>query len=78
MVQGEKIYLSVSLFTVAEVDLNRKLAEKLQEEGYEVFLPQEIDHDDQYKVFRNNVQAIRDADIVLAVTDGTDVDAGVA
>jgi hypothetical protein len=76
---NKNIYLSATLFTAAEVELSRKLAEKLRAEGYEVFLPQKIGpRGDQYHIFRSNVRAVSEADLVLAVTDGADVDSDVA
>lgn len=75
-----KIYLSAALFTLAEQRYNQDLARRLAERGFEVFLPQEIDHqgDDQRAVFELNLAGIRGADVVVSLVEGADVDAGVA
>jgi len=73
------IYLSASLFSVAERDFNRRLGGALTKAGHEVILPQDFDQQgDQDDIFEKNTAAMRRADLILAVVDGPDVDSGVA
>ena len=38
-----KVYLAAPLFCEAELDYNRKLAEKIKNEGFDVILPQDLE-----------------------------------
>jgi len=78
-----RIYLAGPLFSRAEQEYNRNLAEKLKDQYFDVFLPQEIgdtdenrDSDEHETIFTQNIQAICDADIVLALIEGADADSG--
>jgi len=77
-----KIYQAGPLFTDAEKEFNRKVAEALRQAGHQVFLPQE--HEQQLvpgypaKIFAGDVRGLDDADAVVAVLDGSDVDSGTA
>ena len=73
-----KIYLAAPLFTVAEQDFNERLGALLYQQGYDVFLPQlESNPSDPLKeIYERNLIGLGNADVVVAVLDGTDVDSG--
>jgi nucleoside 2-deoxyribosyltransferase len=82
-----KIYLSGPLFTQAERRWNRQLAQELQDRiaGAQVILPQDFKVGSSYnnpknfpKIFDACLDALREADVVVAVLDGPDVDSGTA
>lgn len=82
-----KIYLSAPLFTQVQRRWNRMLAAGLEERiaGAEVILPQDFkfgqslnNPKDFPKIFRACVDGVRQADVVVAVLDGPDVDSGTA
>lgn len=73
-----RLYLAGPLFTIAEQEFNKRLAELLEKAGYEVFLPQ--DHQKRgepaRETFRKDVAGIDSADAVVANMDGPDPDSG--
>jgi nucleoside 2-deoxyribosyltransferase len=79
------VYLAGPLFTHAELEYNRKLRDTLLN-GFSVFLPQEDAEDaaqererqNQECIFLKCVEGIDASDIIVAVLDGADVDAGTA
>ncbi len=82
-----KIYLSAPLFTQVERRWNRMLAAALEEHirGAEVLLPQDFKFCDSFnrpedftKIFRACRDSLEEADLVVAVLDGPDVDSGTA
>ncbi|MCK4283321.1 MAG: nucleoside 2-deoxyribosyltransferase [Candidatus Brocadiae bacterium] len=82
-----KIYLSGPVFTQVQRRWNRLLAAGLQERisGAEVILPQDFKFGQSYnrpedfpKIFEACVRGAREADAVVAVLDGPDVDSGAA
>ncbi len=81
------IYLAAPLFSEAEREFNRKLRDQVIERGFSVFLPQEDSNDTtdmrheekQNYIFNENLKAIDNSDIIIAVLDGgSDVDSGTA
>ena len=73
------IYLAGPLFSAAERIFNASLAASLRKNGFRVFLPQELDHEqDQRRLFERLVAAIDETDLVMAVVDGADPDSGTA
>ncbi len=82
-----RIYLSGPLFTEAERRWNRQLAAALEDRmtGAEVILPQDFTFDNSFndprdfpKIFETCLRTLREADVVVAVLDGPDVDSGTA
>ncbi len=79
-----KIFLAAPIFSLAEREFNSKLAGELRKKGYEVFLAQELgvldssDNDIKRKLFKEDLKALNESDIVVAVLDGMEVDSGVA
>lgn len=79
-----KIYIAAPLFTQAERRWNLQLAYELEQRGYRVSLPQVsvrelIGPDGTFQpksLFHALTRNLRDADVVVAVFDGADVDSG--
>lgn len=79
------IYFAAPLFSDAERMFNKTVAERLEELHYAVHLPQELDDDAagrsenrELLIYRENLEALKNADIVVAVIDGADADSGTA
>jgi nucleoside 2-deoxyribosyltransferase len=86
-VPAVKIYLSGPLFTQVERRWNRLLAAGLEERiaGAEVLLPQDFKFGQSYnsprdfaRIFEACLEGVRNADVMVAVLDGPDVDSGTA
>lgn len=79
-----RIYFSAPLFCEAERAFNEKVATRLREAGFEVWLPQEISivksesEGEKKSIYELNISALKNSDIVVAVLDGANVDSGVA
>ena len=82
-----KIYISAPLFTQVERRWNRMLAGALKKrmQGAEVILPQDLKFSNSFNrqgdfplLFRACLDSLEDADVVVAVLDGSDVDSGTA
>jgi nucleoside 2-deoxyribosyltransferase len=75
-----KLYLAGPLFTQGERSFNVELARFLESAGFEVWLPQE--HEPRGKtaraIFDMDVEALDEADMVVACMDGSDPDSGTA
>ena len=72
------IFLSAALFSAAERAFNARLRDALTAAGFAVLLPQEFPDGPSEVLFRQCVEGIDKADLVVAVVEGTDVDSGVA
>lgn len=78
----KNIYLAGPLFSDAERAFNQDLARMLRGAGYSVYLPQE--HEQQLtpgyaaRIFAEDVRRLNEADAIVAVLDGHDVDSGTA
>ena len=77
------VYLAGPLFSAAERQFNRSLAELLGSRFFEVYLPQEKDEEGrardgafQERMFRSHCRALDQADVVVAVIEGADADSG--
>jgi len=78
-----RVYLAGPLFTQAERDFDSTLAARLEGAGYTVFLPQRDSPPatgEGYpgRVFKADVEALKQAAVVVAVCDGPQVDDGTA
>jgi nucleoside 2-deoxyribosyltransferase len=82
-----RIYLAAPLFSEAERTYNHRLAKMLEHHCFDVYLPQEkSDKNDTcgrdssitHRIYEDNLAAIGDADLIVAVCDGADADSGVA
>lgn len=80
----KNIYLAASVFSIFERENNRLIARKLEDNGYSVFLPQEVsplkteDGLDMHYVYKQCREYIDSTDVVVAIVDGADIDSGVA
>lgn len=89
-----QIYFAAPLFSEAELEFNRELTSRFENDGYDVFLPQRdgIENLDAYaeqeevegmedvmmEIFRIDRDAVLDSDILIAILDGQVPDEGVA
>ncbi len=77
-----KIFLAAPIFSLAEREFNSKLAEELRKRGYDVFLAQELgilsSEEEKARLFSEDLKALDECNVVVAVLDGNDVDSGVA
>lgn len=75
-----KIYLAGPLFTTAERDFNRDLADHLEVRGHKVWLPQDNEPREKTAaaIFAADLAGIEWADVVVANMDGPDPDSGTA
>lgn len=78
-----RVYLAAPLFSHAEREWNLRIAARLREYAYDVYLPQETGdtdsargHDAFREIFRANLEALDGSDLVVAVIDGADADSG--
>jgi nucleoside 2-deoxyribosyltransferase len=78
------VFLATPLFSEAEREFNSKIAERLRENGFEVWLAQEAPfikqgtHKEKKVIYEGDISALKTCDVILAVLDGVEVDAGVA
>lgn len=80
-----RIYLAAPLFSDAERNYNSLIAAALRERLFTVHLPQDIgdssaarDEESHRRIFEENLRALQEADIVVAIIDGADADSGTA
>jgi nucleoside 2-deoxyribosyltransferase/predicted secreted protein len=80
-----RIYFAAPLFSEAERSYNLRIADVLRKHFFEVYLPQESgddsgtrESDEQKRLFAANKKALEEADIIVAIIDGADVDSGTA
>jgi len=82
-----QIYFAAPLFNDAELIFNKKLAEQLEGVGFTVYLPQEgedkpsvdnVTKTDLKKIYQLDIEHLIEADIIVAVADGADMDSGTA
>jgi nucleoside 2-deoxyribosyltransferase len=77
------VYLAAPLFSEAERNYNLSIAELLRKNFFDVFLPQ-VNGDDsesrtkekQFRIFSDNLNALKNADVLVAIIDGADADSG--
>ncbi|NTV00548.1 MAG: nucleoside 2-deoxyribosyltransferase [Methanoregulaceae archaeon] len=80
-----RIYLAAPLFSSAEKDYNSRLARLLEDHLFKVFLPQDAGDDTPHRdqeahgrIYARNLEALEEADLVVAVIEGADADSGTA
>ena len=80
-----RVYLAAPLFSEAERRYNLSVATLLREHFFSVHLPQECgdssaerSSDHTKGIFSENLAALSEADVVVAVIDGADADSGTA
>ena len=82
----KKVYIAGPLFDDHERDYLEKIATSLEEIGYQTFLPHrdaglvegEFTEIKKSEIFDTDMNALNDADIVVALLTGRDVDSGTA
>lgn len=82
------IYIAGPMFSQAELQFNEQVASKLEEEGFDIFLPQRSGYKmaelmkqmsadaAQEMIFNKDYNAVQRADIVLIILDGRSIDEG--
>jgi len=77
------VYLAAPLFSEAERNYNLSIAGLLRKNFFDVFLPQETGDDsetrnkeEQSRIFADNLTALKNSDILIAIIDGADADSG--
>ena len=79
-----KVFLAAPLFSEAEREFNSQTAKRLRKNGFEVWLAQESSfiqqgvHKEKKTIYEVDILALKTSDVLVAVLDGVDVDAGVA
>lgn len=80
-----RVYLAAPLFSEAERTYNEEIAALLKKHFFDVHMPQdtgdnsaERDIHEHHSIYKKNIQAINDADIIVAIIDGADADSGTA
>lgn len=79
-----KVFLASPLFSDAEREFNSNLTKSLRENGFEVWLTQEAPfiqqgiHKEKKAIYEGDILVLKTSDVVVAVLDGINVDAGVA
>ena len=72
------------MFSEAEREFNSQTAKRQRENGFEVWLAQESSfvqqgvHKEKKTIYEGDILALKTSDVLVAVLDGVDVDAGVA
>ena len=88
----KKIYIAGPLFNVHEKKYLEEIAEVLEGNGYDCFLPhrdqtgidpEELKNNDMSQstkdiIFQTDVHALNDSDLVVALVTGQDIDSGTA
>ncbi len=83
-VAKKRVFLAAPLFSEAERNYNLSVANQLRKEGFEVWLAQEKGivklgtPPEKQHLFNEDLEGIRNSAVILAILDGTDVDAGTA
>ena len=79
------VYLAAPLFSEAERAYNLSIAGHLRNNFFDVYLPQEAGDDsparnkeEQVRIFSENLKALENAEIIVAIIDGADADSGTA
>ena len=84
----KKIYLAAPMFSYAELSFNEMLASTLEQNDFEVFLPQRSGYkmvelmtemsplEARRKIFSKDISAVQESDIIIIVLDGRTIDEG--
>jgi nucleoside 2-deoxyribosyltransferase len=80
-----RVYLAAPLFSEPERAYNLSITGHLKNNFFDVYLPQEAGDDtdtrnkeEQVRIFSENLRALKNADIIVAIIDGADADSGTA
>lgn len=84
----KKIYIAAPMFSVAELEFNEMISNKLSQEGFEIFLPQRSGYrmielmermtpqEAKRMIFAKDIAEVEKADIIVIVLDGRTIDEG--
>ena len=84
----KKIYIAAPMFSYAELTFNEMLASVLEQNAFDVFLPQRSGYkmvelmkemspyEARKKIFTKDIVAVKEADIIIIVLDGRTIDEG--
>ena len=77
---GHRVYLSGPLFSQAEIDWGKRISAMLRERLNEIKLlwPHEMAVGSPEEIFRANLQALDECNLMVAILDGPQVDDGAA
>ena len=79
-----KVFLAAPLFSEAERDFNSKVAKRLRDKGFQVWLAQESPFihkgtsKEKEKIYEEDISVLKACDVVVAILDGVEVNSGVA
>ena len=79
-----KVFLAAPLFSEAERNFNSKVAKRLRDKGFQVWLAQESPFihegtpEEKQKIYEEDISTLKACDVVVAILDGVEVDSGVA
>jgi nucleoside 2-deoxyribosyltransferase/predicted secreted protein len=80
-----RVYLAAPLFSEPERAYNLSITGHLKNNFFDVYLPQEAGDDtdtrnkeEQVRIFSENLRALKNADVIVAIIDGADADSGTA
>jgi len=79
-----EVFLAAPLFSESEREFNKKVANKLREAGFNVWMAQEAPFikegtdEEKRSIYDGDTAALKNSDVVVAVLDGIDVESGVA
>lgn len=84
----KKIYIAAPMFSYAELSYNEMVASRLEQKGFEVFLPQRSGYkmaellqqmtpsEARKKIFAKDILAVKETDIIVIILDGRTIDEG--
>ena len=84
----KKVYIAAPMFSYAELTFNEMLASTLEQNDFDVFLPQRSGYkmvelmeemtplEARKKIFAKDITAVKESDIIIIVLDGRTIDEG--
>lgn len=84
----KKVYIAAPMFSYAELTFNEMLAITLEQNDFDVFLPQRSGYkmvelmtemtplEARKKIFAKDISAVKESDIIIIVLDGRTIDEG--
>lgn len=84
----KKVYIAAPMFSYAELTFNEMLAITLEQNDFDVFLPQRSGYkmvelmtemtplEARKKIFTKDISAVKESDIIIIVLDGRTIDEG--
>lgn len=84
----QKVYIAAPMFSLAELEYNEMISNRLCQEGFEIFLPQRSGYrmielmermtpqEARKMIFDKDIAEVEKADIIVIVLDGRTIDEG--